>query len=795
MCAFTGTMGLMLPFGLRFFLSEVVRAEYYPLPFDTNMIITPLSKSSSTFMVPLLDRKMPADGPDLQAYAEAGPDLRNLYITSGDTAAIMIVQPDGTCTMHAGLSLKKENGVVSKVLLNSSNTEFSPGMVDKAILDNYVTIVTRRDAANEPFGMKGEVLNEDDLRDTSLNAINGFYLVSYPRTIPLGYVVDGWIEGNIMDPDFLDTFQDKYGDLAGLWLRRAKTAIEQESDDIAVFRNLQDDDHLASRLGQYYDTGNVTRGSLMTYTRGINQSSSPAEYDAIKRSVGPFQVMNVPQQIVGASGITAANVAAIIETSDDRKEKKRLKSGHTKCLAFYIAGDVDFEAGTLTSLTLPTPTKAFSDALGESTLEERAESLKRLLDSNNAFRPQEMLAIANDRDMDHHDILLVKSIVTGRFSPAPLVKLNQKSTQATFAHWLKVSSDKMKKNLDELERADARAHLLVESTSTREDLIVPDSLSSLNVVNTGIANFSGDSDAMFVSTTANNRPLVTQSTLFLYKILKDGDVKKMLENMCGEENLNFAYHCVARLDQFMSKIAKAGNDFDTNTEIATGTVNNIKLDAYKKAVTCFADDCKDIIKAANGGTKLNPSISIRPVEVPHPEPKRQKFPDNGGNNRSNNQNNGGNYHEGGNHQGPRGNGQGNQGRGNQDPRGRRPGRNDARRNGSWDGGWGASRPAFQRDPEEGRKRGSLFARNGFDNVLAPTLSERHCPHFHVMTRTCTGECTKIHVPMNRWTESNKDKQMAHVERNKDQVLFHPNFGRCLPDDKKHLIKRGESNGE
>ena len=197
-------------------------------------------------MVPLLERKVPAEGPELQRYAEAAPELRNLYITSGDTAAIMIIEPDGMCTMHAGLSLKKENGVVSKVLVNSSNTEFSPGMVDKIILDNYVTLVTRRDAANEPFGMKGEVLVDADLRDTSLNATNGFYLVSYPRTIPLGYVVNGWMEGNIMDPVFIDTFQDKYGDLAGLWMRRAKIAITQESNDIVVYRNLEYDNHLAS---------------------------------------------------------------------------------------------------------------------------------------------------------------------------------------------------------------------------------------------------------------------------------------------------------------------------------------------------------------------------------------------------------------------------------------------------------------------------------------------------------------------------------------------------------------------
>ena len=169
----------------------------------------------------------------------------------------------------------------------------------------------------------------------------------------------------------------------------------------------------------------------MTFTSGINQSSSPNKYETIKKNVGPFQTLSAPQQVAGGSGITAENVAAIIETSNDRKKKKRLKSGHTKRLTFYIAGDVDFKTGTLNSLVLPTLTKAFSDALCEPTLEKRAESLKRLLDSNNAYRPKEMLAIANNRNMEHHDIFLVKSIVTGRFSTAPLVKLNQKSTQAT----------------------------------------------------------------------------------------------------------------------------------------------------------------------------------------------------------------------------------------------------------------------------------------------------------------------------------------------------------------------------
>ena len=83
------------------------------------------------------------------------------------------------------------------------------------------------------------------------------------------------------------------------------------------------------------------------------------------------------------------------------------------------------------------------------------------------------------------------SIVTGRLSQAPLVKLNQKSSLATFAHWLKVSSDKTKRNQGKLDRAGVRACLLLDKNATREDLIILDSLSSLGVINTGITQFCG----------------------------------------------------------------------------------------------------------------------------------------------------------------------------------------------------------------------------------------------------------------------------------------------------------------
>ena len=126
---------------------------------------TQIFKSSSTFVLPLLERKVPANGPRLQEYAETAPELRNLYVILTDTTAIVYIELDGRCTMHAGLSLKKENSLVSKVLMNNSNTEFSLGMTDGIVLGNYVIVVSRRDANGEPFCMKGEALTKDNLCD------------------------------------------------------------------------------------------------------------------------------------------------------------------------------------------------------------------------------------------------------------------------------------------------------------------------------------------------------------------------------------------------------------------------------------------------------------------------------------------------------------------------------------------------------------------------------------------------------------------------------------------------------
>jgi hypothetical protein len=73
--------------------------------------------------------------------------------------------------------------------------------------------------------------------------------------------------------------------------------------------------------------------------------------------------------------------------------------------AVYIGGNVDFTGGTVANLVLPKPTAALLKSNKESTVDERAEALKRMLDTNNGARPEKLLsAMASHRNLENHDL-------------------------------------------------------------------------------------------------------------------------------------------------------------------------------------------------------------------------------------------------------------------------------------------------------------------------------------------------------------------------------------------------------
>ena len=74
------------------------------------------------------------------------------------------------------------------------------------------------------------------------------------------------------------------------------------------------------------------------------------------------------------------------------------------------------------------------------------------------------------------------------------------------------------------------------------------------------------------------------------------------------------------------RFARAGDKFNTNAEIAAGKAGDIELASYQKATITLSDDLTCLVKAVNGGAKINPSISIRPIAKPAAQPGNQQRP-------------------------------------------------------------------------------------------------------------------------------------------------------------------------
>ena len=86
----------------------------------------------------------------------------------------------------------------------------------------------------------------------------------------------------------------------------------------------------------------------------------------------------------------------------------------------FLNGEVDFEQGILTSNLLPTQTAAHIQANTETTVDERSEATKRLLDSNNSSRPDgNMLAMAAGQNPEDHNMQMDRQFIRDSFATVP----------------------------------------------------------------------------------------------------------------------------------------------------------------------------------------------------------------------------------------------------------------------------------------------------------------------------------------------------------------------------------------
>ena len=148
-------------------------------------------------------------------------------------------------------------------------------------------------------------------------------------------------------------------------------------------------------------------------------------------------------------------------------------------------------------------------------------------------------------------------------------------------------------------------------------------------------------------------------------------------------------------------------------------MEDIDFTSYQKVTTALADDLKLLVKAENGGAKINPSISVHPIVKPAAQPAKKQWP---------NQYNG--------YSGDSGykNGNGNRNRCRGD-RGQGNGNNNAN-------GCGQSSPGseqnFFRDPELSRKRGDLVTCPGFVDYLEHYTEAIHCSDSTEKGLVCRG---------------------------------------------------------
>ena len=141
------------------------------------------------------------------------------------TGAVTVVSSDRRLTMHVTPSFKRTDREVSSVFLNSSNTDLAPVRDRINLLANFPFIASRR---NMPaFAVKGNEITNTQAQEVELEESH-IHIASLPRCCRVGYHKK-WVERDIFEQDFEETFGSEVGVEHGQWLRAVKTAFTRET--------------------------------------------------------------------------------------------------------------------------------------------------------------------------------------------------------------------------------------------------------------------------------------------------------------------------------------------------------------------------------------------------------------------------------------------------------------------------------------------------------------------------------------------------------------------------------------
>jgi hypothetical protein len=738
----------------------------------------------------------PSTSPDITVFAHSSQLHQAIMAEHPTVAALAIVEPSGLLRIRTSpIVVRNDDGTISAVVSNGSNTNLVPGISGPNTFQHFVSIGQRRTIPS--FAIKGSALPEELFTDSGLPYVANTFLFLLPRAILLGYGKD-WVEGDINDPAVIDLFEHEYGPDYGAWLRTIKAAATPAVAKAAniIHKKLSDTNQLVQHLSGLSTAVTSTTGPAFVYTSSINEVTHPAELALLQERLQPLfaeapstSPLVTPPPV--ATGFTAAELAAALSSRDERKESNKLRDGFVKLQSIFVGGTISLDTPSLTSIVLPVPTTAHKEANLKTTIDERTDALKRILDTANTQRVDGALlfALESHRSMALHDYLLCRQILLGNWSMVPVNTISDKQILVGVLHFIPPTTEETSSIQREHDESELSATLNNSVQDKRTRLLSPTRLYGVDQVKRLLANFISASNSLWVSDGDEDaRPIVTRVFLAIFNYLHDQDFTEYYAILTREDRENFTYHLVSRMDRFVCRLVRAGNDFATNSAIAAGNAQAILLTQYRQAFIAWANDWSDIKTKVDRGYKLEHCTSLRPAQLPRANPgagtttavlasavstaggkpsssvtipKRQRDDSATGSTGST--------------------------VGTKATTVQRTAGQAAPTNWSPSVAFPFPRAA-KYDVVHGKKMGDFIMKDGFSTLFPESITDKFCHGFSTLGKACgRSECTKVHLPFGKWTPSNQATQIAHVEANFPNIAFNKAFVRNLPEDKTSLL--------
>ncbi len=732
------------------------------------------------FAVPLLSRQKAQPSHSVETFSRAALDVKELYLESTKTSSLLIVDTDGYLRMAAVPQIiKAGDGTIAEIRVNLSDTEFIPGKLPPTVLKHFVGMAPK---ASVPAASHRDKKLTTALLDGAM-AGTSVTLFALPIAVPIRYGA-AWIEGFANDPGVQDQLEHEYGSHYKAWAKAVVSALDNQEAIAGVFQRVKDAGALATHLGSEIEEAEIHLGDPSVPISVLTKTLHPQTFEERRQFLGPYKTAAVTPPTAPAGGTltqTAVDkLATAMTTKEDRREAEKLRDGLVSTKAVFMAGVLDKKKGEITSLAIPTTTQAFTQALKQTTIAERARKLKRMLDTNNRARPAGSTN-AVFRDMANHDINLVKVLVTGDFSQVPIADISAKIKEFNVAGCLPHLQDLIDRlNEEQIDQSFDESVGHEDATtagSKRKSIAISVDNLSFDALKSMFANFESIGQTIFVCDSPGIKPFVViYAGEMLSFLLLDTTKRWFAAKNTPETQVNFVFFVLQRFDEFLCKMAMAGEDFQNHEAIEQGNIAGVSKEKFEEATEAIADNLSEMKKLVSRGQRVKDAPDFLSDHLKCKAPAKPSIAAT--------------------RAGPP----------TQPPAAPAARPAAAPKGGGWNAnkGWGQSNPGSTWEQkkvfnaEESKKKGDLFVKDGFARPLAAGLEKIYCSPFVTIGKHCGNpECKLKHRRIEKWEDDHKKRQLAHVDANRDKVLFNVESVRSLPENKKYLLgtKDGPVSGE